>query len=221
MLSAETVCNIFPFHVHLDGDLIITSVGKDLPRTLGLGPEDLIGKFVDSIFSFVEPHVTHWSRKCLKTLLEQDISIEPVLPSRALKSRLVFSGSITCTSNSQQSYLFILTPDTESMTQLNLRAPRYGLTGRDSRASGTMVPRRDCSTEHFTQKISSLTTELRKEQVLLESLMPKHAAEGLREGHHVDPIFHENVTMFFSDIVGFTRMCDQIFPWGKFCSLHA
>ena len=214
MLSIKAVSNIFPYHIQLDGDLVIKSVGKNLPWTLGVERDDLIGKFADSFFSFVQPHVTHWSLKAFKGLEDQDISIEPVFPSPVLKSRLVLSGGITCTSHSQQEYLFILTPDAESLKQLNLRTPRYGPTGNSSSASGTTV-----STSSINQKVVSLTAELRKEQGLLESLMPRHAAEGLRNGHHVDPILHENVTMFFSDIAGFTNMCDQIFPWGKFCSV--
>eukprot|EP00977_Amphora_coffeiformis_P013512 scaffold3571_cov176-Amphora_coffeaeformis.AAC.28 len=215
MLSTKAVCNIFPFHIHLDGDLIIQSVGKYLPGALGVNREDLIGMFADSFFSFVQPHVTHWSRKCLKHLEDQDIAIESVFPSPVLKSRLVLSGSITCTSNSQQEYLFILTPDFDSLQQMKLPPPRYGLTGNGSLSTEATMTRPNFSSEQSTQKIASLTIKLEKEQSLLESLMPKHAAEGLRSGRHIDPVFHDNVTMFFSDIAGFTKMCDQIFPWGK------
>lgn len=217
MLSTKAVCNIFPFHIQLDGDLIIQSVGKHLPGALGINREDLIGMFADSFFSFVQPHVTHWSCKCLKNLEDQDIVIESVFPSPVLKSHLVLSGSITCTSHSQQEYIFILTPDSESLQKINVPPPRYGLTGNNQLSAETTLSRRNYNTEQSSHNITSLTTKLEKEQSLLESLMPKHAAEGLRSGRHVDPIFHKNVTMFFSDIVGFTQMCDQIFPWGEFC----
>ena len=42
---------------------------------------------------------------------------------------------------------------------------------------------------------------------------PQHAAEGLRKGKTVEPRLHNNVTMFFCDVVGFTNTCKEIYPW--------
>ena len=38
-------------------------------------------------------------------------------------------------------------------------------------------------------------------------------AEDLRQGKTVEPAFHDKVTLFFSDVVGFTSICNQVEPW--------
>jgi len=62
-------------------------------------------------------------------------------------------------------------------------------------------------------KMEKLSKSLTREKQLLESLLPQHAADGLRAGKQVEPRLHQNVTLFFSDIVGFTNICKQIYPW--------
>ena len=61
-------------------------------------------------------------------------------------------------------------------------------------------------------KMEKLSKTLQTEKELLESLIPVHAAEGLRKGQVVRPRMHFNVTLFFSDIVGFTNICKHIDP---------
>ena len=219
MLCSKAVGIIFPYHVLLDGDLTIKSVGKDLPRILDVAKEDLIGNFADSVFSFLEPHVTHWSVKRLFNLEHQDIVLEPMFPSPNLLTRLVLTGSLVITSHKHEECLLILKPDDTSLKTLNLAPPRYGMTGAPSVAVDPLSLRSDHSRGSYGSKsskqIQKLTKQLKKEQELVESLLPKHAADGLRKGKHVDPVLHEKVTIFFSDIAGFTNMCDKLFPWGK------
>jgi class 3 adenylate cyclase len=62
-------------------------------------------------------------------------------------------------------------------------------------------------------KMEKLSKSLAREKELLESLLPTHAAEGLRAGKTVEPMMHKHVTMFFSDVVGFTTICEKIYPW--------
>ena len=61
-------------------------------------------------------------------------------------------------------------------------------------------------------KMEKLSKTLQTEKELLESLLPQHAAEGLRRGEAVKPRVHHQVTMFFSDVVGFTDVCRLIDP---------
>lgn len=232
LLSSKAVANIFPFHVLLDKDLIIQSVGKHLPKVLGLeSRDDLVGKYVDSAFALVTPHHHHWTHKRLLSLEDESIAIQPVLPSTAITCRLILTGSVVVTSPKQGQCLLIVTPNDESLRQIGLAAPRYGLiaphsnsttTGSSSTAdaentghtSGSSRPTTETyspvsTTRSVRQKehaIAKLTDQLHRERRLLESLLPQHAAEGLRRGQHVDPIYHERVSMFFSDIAGFTTM---------------
>ncbi|KAG7344817.1 adenylate and guanylate cyclase catalytic domain containing protein [Nitzschia inconspicua] len=72
--------------------------------------------------------------------------------------------------------------------------------------------------EHLSRQMNNalqmekLSKQLQTEEMLLESLLPVHAAEELRRGQEVKPMIHDSVTMFFSDIVGLTNICKEISP---------
>ena len=57
-----------------------------------------------------------------------------------------------------------------------------------------------------------LQLHLTKTDELLYSVFPKHVAETLRNGHKVAPENHDRVTIYFSDIVGFTDISSQLDP---------
>ena len=44
-------------------------------------------------------------------------------------------------------------------------------------------------------------------------MLPKQVADDLRSGKTIEPKYHENVTLFFSDVEGFTSICNQVDPW--------
>jgi len=48
---------------------------------------------------------------------------------------------------------------------------------------------------------------------LLNQVFPKHIATALREGRKVEPEHFDCVTIFFSDIVGYTNLCQNISPY--------
>ena len=52
----------------------------------------------------------------------------------------------------------------------------------------------------------------RKNAALLEEIFPPHIADALREGRRVPQEKHECVTIFFSDIVGFSAMSRDLSP---------
>ena len=54
----------------------------------------------------------------------------------------------------------------------------------------------------------------RKTTISLFDIFPRHVAEALRDGRKVEPEHREVVTIFFSDIVGFTDMSSSL-PPGK------
>ena len=47
---------------------------------------------------------------------------------------------------------------------------------------------------------------------LLFDVFPKHIAEALRDGRKVEPTVHDIVTLFFSDIIGFTTISSSLPP---------
>lgn len=68
--------------------------------------------------------------------------------------------------------------------------------------------------ENFAQQNANakLQLHLNKTDELLYSVFPKHVANALRNGQKVEPENHELVTIFFSDIVGFTDISAKLDP---------
>ena len=62
----------------------------------------------------------------------------------------------------------------------------------------------------FAKKRQSEHTE--KNFDLLLKVFPRHIAEALRDGRKVEPEHHDCVTIFFSDIVGFTTIAQELPP---------
>ena len=62
------------------------------------------------------------------------------------------------------------------------------------------------------------TSSAKNASISLFDIFPRHIAEALRDGKTVEPEHREVVTIFFSDIVGFTSISSNL-PPGKIASL--
>ncbi|XP_077996436.1 atrial natriuretic peptide receptor 2-like [Glandiceps talaboti] len=62
------------------------------------------------------------------------------------------------------------------------------------------------------ERTHQLMEEKKKTDRLLYSMLPKSVADKLKLGQRIDPETYDPVTIFFSDIVGFTRLCAESSP---------
>ncbi|GBL84777.1 Atrial natriuretic peptide receptor 1 [Araneus ventricosus] len=62
------------------------------------------------------------------------------------------------------------------------------------------------------QRTAAFMEEKKKSEELLYQVLPKSVAEQLKRGKAVEPEYFDSVTVFFSDVVGFTQMCSMSTP---------
>jgi len=127
---------------------------------------------------------------------------------------LRFKASVVITEegNSNQAML-IMTPDAKNLDELrDMNLTLSDLPVHDAHRDAVFLREHLSTQMNNALKMEKLTRSLETEKKLLESMLPFHAANGLREGKKVEPRMHDNVTMFFSDIVGFTNICKNIYP---------
>jgi guanylate cyclase, other len=61
-------------------------------------------------------------------------------------------------------------------------------------------------------RLSVQSKKERRASSLLSDVFPEHIALALRDGRKVEPEAHEMVTIFFSNIVGFAALCNDLAP---------
>lgn len=211
-LSIAMTKKLFPYHITLSKHFVILEVGEDLPKVLDVPETELVGRLIEDVFSISKPDSAKWTKGWLRRLEGQTVTLDPLVSGG---NTVRFAGSVTTMIDSiHAKWMLILTPDASNLTELR----RIGLTLSDLPAHGCY---RDAVflREHLSSqmqdalKMEKLSKSLQREKGLLESLLPQHAAEGLRMGRTVLPRLHNNVTIFFSDVVGFTTICEKLYPW--------
>jgi len=66
--------------------------------------------------------------------------------------------------------------------------------------------------QFFESSASRWVDNTNRDRDLLHQVFPAHIADALKEGKKVDPEQHDCVTIFFSDIVGFTNISQNLQP---------
>lgn len=223
-LSLSKIQSVFPFHLIVDKNFNILQVGEGLPGLMEKPLEYFLGKRIGDVLDITRPVLgSSWDWTALKKLADQHFFMAPVSDNHTLKrrvsmedARVKFKASMIEIANGE--VIFALNPDARNVVELR----KMGLTltdlplhscQRDSVFLGEYI-KQEVDKAHKLDKLSKrLECEKNLSNTLLYNLLPKNIADELRSGKTVEPKQHENVTLFFSDIEGFTSICDKVDPW--------
>ncbi|KAL3933276.1 MAG: hypothetical protein SGBAC_010469 [Bacillariaceae sp.] len=219
-LTVHRLRQVFPFHVVVDRDFTVLQVGSKLPLILRTKYSELCGTHMNELFEVLPPQMSFgWDWNVLDKLWDQTFLLKPIteaMRSAHQNSDILFNASLLTLST--QLVMFSLRPNVKEIEHLKER----GLTlsdmsnvtsERDTVFLGEYVSREAGKILALERLSKALRAEQKLSETLLYNLLPKNVARDLRAGKTVEPKYHENVTLFFSDVEGFTSLCDQIQPW--------
>jgi len=197
----------------------ITQVGISLPRLLSKDSErELIGVPIAHVLKIAKPIGATWEWKWFRKLEDQTFTVE--LADQDL-DYVRFNASVVRTSESRVEAMLILSPDANNLDDLrDMRLTLSDLPAHGAYRDAVFLREHLSTQMNNALRMEKLSRTLEREKALLEELLPEHAAEGLRNGRAVEPMIHPNVTMFFSDIVGFTSICKNLYPWEVIAMLN-
>eukprot|EP00980_Cylindrotheca_fusiformis_P005908 scaffold1245_cov109-Cylindrotheca_fusiformis.AAC.3 len=219
-ISMDLLRQVFPFHVVVDHDFKIQQVGVNLPQVLEREAEKVMGMHIQDVFKITRPVTGFtWEWRSMNNLFDQNFFMSPVLAGMSDKRReqeVEFKAAMLTLS--EDKVMFSLCPDVKNLQHLN----DMGLTlsdlslvtsQRDAVFLGEYVAQEALKTNSLDKLSKDLKSEQKLSTTLLYNMLPRKVADDLRMGKTVEPEFHENVTLFFSDIEGFTNLCQQVRPW--------
>lgn len=214
-ISSTKMKEIFPYHVVVNQDFTILQVGKDLPSLLSVLEADMIGISFKKMVRIVKPVHGVWDWQALRKLEDQTFFMKPL---DHVYENIKLKGNMVRISSDPFQVMFVLSPDAKNVNELRqMHLTMSDLPLHSFQRDAVFLGEHIASEVKSAHKLDKLSKKLEHEKnlsnSLLYSLLPKHVADELRAGNTVEPEFHENVTVFFSDIVGFTTLCDGIHSW--------
>lgn len=218
---ASVTQKLFPYHLVVTHQFQIVAAGDQLGRIMGYhAKEQILGHTIDEVLTIRQPSEVGWSWEWLVQQAQgeqEGFRVAPAFGTQASKL-LRFKANIVHVAYDSSQVMINLVPDASRVSDLL----DMDLTTQDIPAHGGYRKSLELQSrlEDITKTESArrtatanLADSLSKEKELLESLVPRHVAQGLRLGENVAPRQHDHVTFFFSDVKGFTDMCKQLYPW--------
>ena len=258
-LSGTVIKDLFPYHAMIDSNFIIKQTGNQLPNALKV-EDEMVGQNIANFFFIKGEGKKYWNWRQLCLQERHSFYLETNSNSSAtaaVAKPVTFKTSVmhisdgggTSGAGPTPLILLILNPEFNDLKDLGAKGWTLSDLPVHHSAQQELILARDyLQSLHERQKcMEELGVSLAKERNLLESLLPTHAAEGLRAGKLVEPMLHkvshgnpvghvllsfmgfrvsltivgyltfssfphQNVTFFFSDVVGFTDICRNLHP---------
>uniref|UniRef100_A0A3Q3EEN7 Guanylate cyclase soluble subunit alpha-1 n=1 Tax=Kryptolebias marmoratus TaxID=37003 RepID=A0A3Q3EEN7_KRYMA len=215
-LPTSLFSTIFPFHLILDQDLVLVQIGHGLRKRLTRKDGQRRSSTFQEHFSIVSPQI-----KCtfqgILTMLNTQFIIRIKHGLMDLKGQMIYVSE-------SNAILFLGSPCVDKLEELTGRGlylsdiPIHNalrdvvLVGEQAKAQDGLKKRLGKAKAALEQAHQALEDEKQKTVDLLFCIFPGTVAQQLWQGETVQAKKFEQVTMLFSDIVGFTAVCSVCTP---------
>ncbi|KAL6051702.1 hypothetical protein STEG23_019028 [Scotinomys teguina] len=233
VIPVSLFCKTFPFHFMLDRDLAILQLGNGIRRLVN--KRDFQGKpNFEEFFEILTPKINQTFSGIMTMLNMQfvirvrrwDNSVKKSSRVMDLKGQMIYIVE-------SSAILFLGSPCVDRLEDFTGRGlylsdiPIHNalrdvvLIGEQARAQDGLKKRLGKLKATLEQAHQALEEEKKKTVDLLCSIFPCEVAQQLWQGQIVQAKKFSNVTMLFSDIVGFTAICSQCSPLQVITMLNA
>ncbi|KAM4810058.1 guanylate cyclase soluble subunit alpha-1 [Rhinophrynus dorsalis] len=224
VIPATIFCKTFPFHFMFDKDMTMLQIGngvkrllnrRDIPRKSSFEEHfEIISPKISSTFSGI---MTMLNMQFVIRVKRWDSTIERSSKAMNLKGQMIYVFE-------SSAILFLGSPCVDRLEDFTGRGlylsdiPIHNalrdvvLIGEQARAQDGLKKRLGKLKATLELAHQALEEEKKKTVDLLFSIFPGEVAQQLWQGQTVQAKKFHNVTMLFSDIVGFTAICSHCSP---------
>ncbi|XP_069496798.1 guanylate cyclase soluble subunit alpha-2 isoform X1 [Ambystoma mexicanum] len=222
-IQISTFCRAFPFHLMFDPTMLVLQLGEGLRKQIKW---DLCKTMnFQDCFEIVSPKIScTFEQFLLRLSTPFVIRNRPDVSGFEKKDKVMeIKGQMIHVSESN-SMLFLGSPCVDKLDELMGRGLHLSdipihdatrdviLVGEQAKAQDGLKKRMDKLKATLEQTHQALEEEKKRTVDLLYSIFPGDVAQQLWEGKSVQARKFDDVTMLFSDIVGFTAVCAQCTP---------
>lgn len=223
-ISVMTFCKTFPFHVIFDRNLHITQLGSALMKMIAPNISTK-GLFFGTYFELVRPRVKMDYMSFLSRVNSTFVlcTTQFARGCDAINEQMELKGQMIHLPESD-AILFIGSPSVEKLDEMIGKGiyisdiPIHDATrdvilvGEQSKAQDGLKKRMEQVRRSVVEASEAVKEEREKNVALLQNIFPSAVAQKLWRGETVEPTKVNDVTMLFSDIVGFTAICSSCKP---------
>ena len=223
-INVQLFQHCFPFHIIFDRDLTIRYMGISLARLLPKGNRAMLTDY----FDLNRPKMPFNYANIRSTLHNNFVIVTKpsVLGSSVTsKSPLYFRGQMVLTSKRDgASILFLCSPRVSSMEELEHQGlylsdiPVHDVTrdllllNRHFRVEMTIAKELEETKKDLEIQKARVEIEKQRADQLLHTMLPSSVATELKSKGEATAINYGSVTILFSDIKGFTTICNSCRP---------
>ncbi|XP_052862642.1 head-specific guanylate cyclase isoform X1 [Anopheles cruzii] len=226
-ISNQFFCDAFPWHFIMDEQLNLVQMGQAFSRLFKSHVSAGVALVASMVFRLKRPRGLQLNfREIVRrtnTPFMISLRAPPGLPDFFAKGLEIKGQMVFCPESN--TLLFVGSPFLDGLEGLTCNGlfisdiPLHDATrevilvGEQARAQDGLRRRMDKLKSSIEEANAAVIKERKKNVSLLQLIFPAEIAERLWLGAQIDAKTYPNVTMLFSDIVGFTSICSRATPF--------